>query len=180
MRRLRNCEITSSSMTIGSCRPDLWQQGKPLPGPSLTSGMRAKARSPFLCGSSRARATFPLRIREDAKLCVVGLRGRQVQIRSIERTEDLRYRFEAVVTSLIREVVRDDVSAPAASSPKLKRRRVVLVKPSMDQIARRRSGLIWKRDVPGAWLTHRVPKVREASLPDEISEDLSSLDTSRK
>jgi hypothetical protein len=127
-----------------------------------------------------SKGDIPLRIREDAKLCVVGLRGRQVQIRSIERTEDLRYRFEAVVTSLIREVAREDASAPAASSQRLKRRRVVLVKPSMDQIARRRSGLIWKRDVPGAWLTHRVPKVREASLPDEISEDLSSLDTSRK
>ena len=67
-----------------------------------------------------------------------------------------------------------------ATSPKLQRKRVVLVKPSMDQIARRRSFLVWNRDVPGAWLTHRVPKVPEADLPEEIAEDLSSLKAKRR
>jgi len=123
---------------------------------------------------------LPLRLREDSTLCVVGLRARQVRIRSIERMEDLRYRFEVVVTKLVTEPREHDGSVLPATSPKLKRRRVVLVKPSMDQIARRRSGLIWNRDVPGAWLTHRVPKVKEADLPEEVSEDLAGLDTSRE
>jgi hypothetical protein len=123
---------------------------------------------------------LPLRLREDATLCVVGLRGRHVRIRNIERIDGHRYRFEVVVTSLVTEPRDNDGSVLAATSPKLKRRRVVLVKPSMDQIARRRSGLIWNRDVPGAWLTHRVPKVQEADLPEEVSEDLAGLDTSRK
>jgi hypothetical protein len=122
---------------------------------------------------------LPLRLREDSTLCVVGLPGRHVQIRDIQRTQDMRYRFELVVTKLVTQPRGDDSVLPAAN-PKLKRRRVVLVKPSMDQIARRRSYLIWKRDVPGAWLTHRVPKVPAADLPKEVAEDLSALDAKRK
>jgi hypothetical protein len=123
---------------------------------------------------------LPLRLREDSILCVVGLRDRHVRIRRIERTEDMRYRFELVVTKLVTGPRDNDGSVLPATSPKLKRRRVVLVKPSMDQIARRRSFLIWKRDVPGAWLTHRVPKVLAADLPEEVAEDLSALEANHK
>ena len=63
----------------------------------------------------------------------------------------------------------------AATSPKLRGQGVALVKPSMDGIARQRSMLIWKREVPGAWLTHSVPKVLEADLPEGVAEDLSHL-----
>ncbi len=123
---------------------------------------------------------LPLRLREDSTLCVVGLRDRQLRVRGIERTEDMRYRFELVVTKLVTVPRDNDGSVLPATSPKLKRQRVVLVKPSMDQIARRRSFLIWKRDVPGAWLTHRVPKVPAADLPVEVAEDLTALDAKRK
>jgi hypothetical protein len=116
---------------------------------------------------------LPLRLRENVTVCVVGLRGRELRIRDIERTPKLLYRFELEVISLKKEI--DEGRLPAANSKKLVGERVVLVKPSMDQIARRRSWLIWKRDVPGAWLTHRVPKVREADIPDEVAEDLTTL-----
>lgn len=120
---------------------------------------------------------LPLRLRQNSDLCVVGLRDRKVKIRSIERTPDLKYHFIVEVTSLLTVPRNDDGSVVPATSPTLKGQSVILVKPSMDQIARRKSGLIWKRDVPGAWLTHRVPKVKESDLPDEVGEDLQRIET---
>jgi hypothetical protein len=118
---------------------------------------------------------LPLRLREDAEVCVVGLPSRKLRIREIEKTEDQGYRFELVVTSLIKGPRDNDGSVLEATSPKLKRKNVVLVKPSMDQIARRKSMLIWNRDVPGAWLTHAVPKVPESTLPRGVAEDLREV-----
>ena len=45
----------------------------------------------------------------------------------------------------------------------------------MDQIARRKSYLIWKKDTPGAWLTHEVPRVHDADLPDDVGENLDEM-----
>lgn len=114
---------------------------------------------------------LPLRLREGSAVCVVGLTSRELRIRSIART-GRGYRFELVVTSLVTVPRNNDGSVLPAASPRLKRRKVVLVKPSMDQIARRKSRLIWNRDVPGAWLTHAVPRVPEANLPQDVREDL--------
>ncbi|HPW20030.1 MAG TPA: hypothetical protein PLE61_04370 [Vicinamibacterales bacterium] len=126
-----------------------------------------------------SNGALPLRLREDSALCVVGLPGRELRIRNIERTPDLRYRFELQVTKLLHGPHDNDGSVLPAASPRLKRRTVVLVKPSMHQIGRRRSFLVWKRDVPGAWLTHRVPKVPEVDLPKEIGEDLTAITVRR-
>jgi hypothetical protein len=62
-----------------------------------------------------------------------------------------------------------------ATDPRLRRRQVVLVKPSMDQISRRKSQLIWNKNVPGAWLTHALPKVLSSRLPRGVAEDLREL-----
>jgi hypothetical protein len=118
---------------------------------------------------------LPLRLREDAEVCVVGLPSRKLRIRDIEKTEGQGYRFELVVTSLINGPRGNDGSVLPATSPRLKRKRVVLVRPSMDQIARRKSMLIWNRNVPGGWLTHVVPKVAESRLPRGVAEDLREL-----
>lgn len=122
-----------------------------------------------------SQGELPLRLREDAELCVVGLPTRRLRIRQIEKTDDQGYRFELVVTSLINGPRDNDGSVLPAASQKLKRKKVVLVKPSMDQIARRKSMLIWNRDVPGAWLTHAVPKVPESILPRGVAEDLREV-----
>ena len=119
---------------------------------------------------------LPLRLREDSGVCVVGLASRKLRIRRIEKTER-GYRFKLVVTSLVTVPRDNDGSVLPAASPRLKRRKVVLVKPSMDQIARRKSMLIWKRDVPGAWLTHAVPSVSEAKLPRGVAENLRGIGT---
>jgi hypothetical protein len=121
---------------------------------------------------------LPLRLREHSAMCVVGLRGRELRIREIERSSAGLYRFELEVTSLKKEVAAANV--PAANSKKLNGRRIVLVKPSMDQVARRRSFLIWNRDLPGAWLTHRVPHTLAADLPVEVAEDLSAIDGAKQ
>jgi hypothetical protein len=121
---------------------------------------------------------LPLRLREHSAVCVVGLRGRELRIREIERSSPLLYRFELEVTSLKKEVSASN--APAANSKKLIGERVVLVKPSMDQVARRRSFLIWNRDLPGAWLTHQVPQTLATDLPIEVAEDLSAIDGAKQ
>jgi hypothetical protein len=123
-------------------------------------------------------ADTPFRLREDAELCVVGLRDRKLRILKIESREPAGRRFRFQVTGLITVPRVNDGSVLPASSPRLKRRKVVLVKTSMDQIARRKSGLIWNRDVPGAWLTHAVPKTA-AELPAEVSEDLEEIERKR-
>jgi hypothetical protein len=118
---------------------------------------------------------LPMRLRESSSVCVVGLAGRHLRIREIERSPQMLYRIELEVTNLKKEVEKP--KAPAANSKKLVGERVILVKPSMDQIARRRSFRIWKKDHPGAWLTHRVPKVPGADLPTEIAEDLAAAES---
>jgi hypothetical protein len=45
----------------------------------------------------------------------------------------------------------------------------------MDRLARTKSHAVWNRDVPCAWLTHKVPNVREADLPEEVGEDLTRI-----
>lgn len=117
---------------------------------------------------------LPLRLREGSSVCVVGLSRRKLRIRTIERSPQMRYHIELEVTNLKKQV--ETPKAPAANSKRLIGERVMLVKPSMDQIARRRSFLIWKKDHPGAWLTHRVPKVPGAELPKEIAEDLTAAE----
>jgi hypothetical protein len=118
---------------------------------------------------------LPLRLREDSELCVVGLRDRRVRIRSVEKTTAVRYRFELEVVGLP-TVPRGNHNVLPAKDPRHKGQQIVLVKPSMDQIARRKSRMIWNRDVPGAWLTHSVPRVLEADLPGDVGEDLSEID----
>lgn len=154
-------ELVGAGEAIAGTIVDVWDEGS------------GRKRIPVWIVESNG--DLPLRLREDSNLCVVGLPERQLRVRGIDRTEDMRYRFELVVTKLVTEPRDNEGSVLPATSPKLKRRRVVLVKPSMHQIARRRSALIWKRDVPGAWLTHRVPKVPQADLPEEVSEDLNAI-----
>jgi hypothetical protein len=120
----------------------------------------------------------PLRLREDTELCVVGLRERRLRILEIESREPAGRRFKLQVTGLVTVPRGNDGSVLPATSGRLKRRKVVLVKTSMDQIARRKSGLIWNRDLPGAWLTHAVPK-NAAELPAEVSEDLKEIEAKR-
>ena len=126
-----------------------------------------------------SQGDLPLRLREDSEVCVVGLPSRKLRIRQIDKTEDQGYRFELVVTSLIRGPRDNDGSVLEATSPRLKKKKVVLVKPSMDQIGRRKSMLIWNRDVPGAWLTHAVPEVPESRLPKGVAEDLREVGADR-
>src|SRR6185295_10380000 len=46
---------------------------------------------------------LPLRLRENSSVCVVGLRNRELRLRHIERTQQMRYRFELEVTNLKKE-----------------------------------------------------------------------------
>jgi hypothetical protein len=157
---------------------ELIAQGEAISGTILEVRDEGDRRKMIPVWTVQSNGELPLRLKEDAELCVLQLPARKVRIRHIERTSDMRYRFEVEVTSLKKE--SSDGRTPAANNQKLKGKHVVLVKPSMDGVARRRSMLIWKRDVPGAWLTHRVPKTRAADLPADVAEDLRSIEGTKQ
>lgn len=154
-------QLIASGQAVAGTITDVWDEGE---------GRKTRP-----VWALESKGDLPLRIREDSALCLVGLPARQVRVRTIERTTG-GYRFELEVTSLITVPRKGDGSVLPATSPKLKRKKIVLVKPAMDQIARRKSRMVWNADVPGAWLTHTVPKVLAANLPRGVGEDLSEID----
>ncbi len=152
--------MIASGQAIAGTITDVWDEGE--------------GRKTCPVWTLESKGELPLRIREDSQLCIVGLSGRQVRVRTIERVAG-GYRFELEVVSLVTVPRKGDGSVLPATSPKLKRKKVVLVKPAMDQIARRKSRMVWNANVPGAWLTHRVPKVPGANLPRGVGENLSDI-----
>jgi hypothetical protein len=160
--REMQAELVATGQAIAGTIIDVWDEGE------------GRKTCPIWVVESNG--DLPLRLREDSELCVVGLPSRRVRIRSIEKTPTLRYRFELEVVGLPTVPRGGDGTVLPAKDPRHKRRKVVLVKPSMDQIARRKSRMIWNREVPGAWLTHSVPRVFEAELPEEVAENLSDID----
>lgn len=119
------------------------------------------------------RGRLPLRLREDSELCVVGLPSRKLRVRAVKERAAEGYSIELVVTSLVTVPRNGDGTVLPAASPALKGTSVVLLKPSMDQVARRKSMRVWKRDAPGAWLTHSVPDAPASRLPRGVAEDLA-------
>ncbi len=119
----------------------------------------------------------PLRLREGSDVCVAGLPNRTGRVRSITALPNRGYRFDVEITGL-KTTPRTDLGQDVriASDPKLKGTVVTFVKPSMEGLSRRRSFRVWKKDGPGAWLTHGVPKGAKANVPEEIAEDLQAID----
>lgn len=112
-------------------------------------------------------ADAPMRLREGSDVCVVGCRTREGCIRDMELTKERRFRFTIQITKCV-TVPKSDPKTLPATSPMLKGRTVVLVPPSKEGIARSKSIKVWKRDVPGAHLTH--PRVSSARADLAVSD----------
>jgi hypothetical protein len=110
----------------------------------------------------------PLRLKVGDRVCVVGLSKRWGIIRRIE-SGDAKVHFEIVIRGLpTRPRGADGLGVPKAFDMELEGKPVMMVEWSMAGIARFKSAKVWKRDVPGKWLTNppRQPLV-VIDTPDE-------------
>jgi hypothetical protein len=109
-----------------------------------------------------------LRLREEAKVCVVGARKRAMQLRAIRYERDVR-RLEFVLTDgVTRRSVPDQ---PAADDAALVGTTVTLIDSGAVGISLRKATRVGDVDGPGAWLTHAAP-LPEPSPPVRIRQDL--------
>lgn len=115
-----------------------------------------------------APADDTLRLREEAKVCVVGARKRMLQLRSI-RYEGAVRRIELVVTDGITR--RALPEQPAADDLALVGTTVTLIDTGAVGISLRKATRVADVDGPGAWLTHAAP-LPEPSPPVRIRQDL--------
>lgn len=119
---------------------------------------------------------LPLRLREGAQLCVVRLARRTGRIRSFHGTAAGRTRFGIEIMGLKTDRGRDlPVGTLPANSPKLLGSVVTLVKTSGHGISRRKSAKVWAKDLPGSWLTLRPSRGPNSELPQEVAEDIDSI-----
>ena len=116
---------------------------------------------------------LPLRLREGSVLCPIGCDRRSVEILDMDQPSQDTNQFELEVTK--GKTLHEPPHLKRADDPRLKGARVVLVPPTMDGISRRKSMAMWKRDVPGGWLTHAVPKGKGSDLPPDVAEDLAEI-----
>jgi hypothetical protein len=99
-------------------------------------------------------------------LCVVGCAGREVTIQELIDTEDGEVHVVLSVTSLVKR--RPQEPHPHDLAPvdeALVGESVAFVKRSASGIAHMKSRNVWATDGPGAWLTHKRPGGRLATLP---------------
>lgn len=125
-----------------------------------------RATRPFWTIETDSRTS--LRLREGSNVCVAGLPDRIGRIRRIETIPGRGYRFEVEITKLkTRPRGHEAAGVRDACDRSLVGEAVTFVKPAMDGISRFRSRRVWKRDVPGAWLTHAVPDGPRTGVPDD-------------
>jgi hypothetical protein len=124
----------------------------------------------------KAALEGPLRIREDADLCVGGLPGRTVRVESIEQLNGEFVQLRVEVTGL-KTVPRGNTNPRIlpATDARLKSQTVTLLPVNRSQISRMKNQKIWKSDQPGSWLTHAVP-AGGVDEPVVVERELRSLD----
>lgn len=111
----------------------------------------------------------PLRLKIGSWVCVVGMAKRTGEIRLIEDQEDGTRLFEVEITGWKTKPNR-------AADPALQGSEVTLVATSAEGISRRKSQLVWRRDVPGAWLTLARPAGRRMVVDREAEESLETIE----
>ncbi len=117
---------------------------------------------------------LPLRYRVGDRLCVASLRNRWGVIRSLDNLPAGGHMIEIEIRGLkTRPRGVDGQSVPLATDSSLVGQRVTLLPTSGESVSRTKSMRTWKRDTPGAWLTHRSPN-RGGSSPEIGSEEESA------
>ena len=152
---------------------ELIASGKAIDGTIVKVSTQQEARVTRVFWIVESDGRLPLRLREGSVLCLIGCDRRSVEILDIDQPSQDTNRFELEVTK--GKTLHEPPHLKRADDPRLKGARVILVPPTMDGISRRKSMAIWKRDVPGGWLTHAVPTGRGSDLPPDVAEDLTEI-----
>jgi hypothetical protein len=120
--------------------------------------------------------TGPLRLREGSVVCVVGVPKRTGSIRRVEPAPGRGRRYEVVITGWKKARQDGGRSIRAAHDPALTGSEVVMVEATSDGLVRRKGQRVWQKDVPGAWLTHAMPRSAAAQLPADVGgQDMESV-----
>jgi hypothetical protein len=118
----------------------------------------------------------PLRLREGSEVCVAGIPKRKGELLSVALSEPGKRRYVVAITGWKTENrLPDGTLVPHATDRSLKGREVVLVTAAYTGLARRKSQRVWRKDVPGAWLTHALPTGLDVDLPRRVSDDLRQI-----
>jgi hypothetical protein len=117
----------------------------------------------------------PLRIREGARLCVAGLAGRTVRVRSIDDTSRGTLAITVEVIGLKTVPRLNPEKVLHAADAKLKGKTMTLLPSGVEGISRLKGQRIWARDGSGAWLTHALPGGRNAEAAEDVGESLEAI-----
>ena len=109
-----------------------------------------------------------MRLRPGSRVCVLGHAKREAVIRELRDAPGGGYEFDVEITN--RKMAVAGGTGMDAVPPANERwigQEVVFVKTSAAGIAVKKSFLVWKKDGPGAWLTHAKPGGTLSQAPPE-------------
>ena len=111
----------------------------------------------------------PIRLRPGSHICVLGHAKREAVVRDLRDASSGGYVFEVEITG--HKTAQKGATGLEAIPPADRRwtgQEVVFVETSAADIARMKSYKVWKKDGPGAWLTHKAPGgVLSQPVPEE-------------
>lgn len=118
----------------------------------------------------------PLQLREGARVCLADVPKREGHLRKVESIRGGRRRYELQIDGWKTEQrLPGRRVIPHAADPSLVGNDALLLKAAASGIARRKSQRVWNHQVPGAWLTHRMPSGAHADLPADVGEDMQRI-----
>ena len=112
-------------------------------------------------------------------MCVAGLPKRSVKVRGIQRAGAGSLEVQVEITGWKKKPKDGPRGVLAADDQRLVGSDVTLVPDSGEGMFRRKSQKTWERGTPGEWLTHSAPAGPRAALPDDVAEDMKSLQRGR-
>jgi hypothetical protein len=99
-----------------------------------------------------------MRLRLDSRVCVLGDAKREAIIRDLRNGPSGGYEFDVEITNRKKAIAGGTgMDAVPPADQRWIGEEVIFVKMSAEGIARQKSIRVWKKDGPGAWLTHAKP-----------------------
>ena len=118
-----------------------------------------------------------LRLRVGSGVEVVGFKKRQGVIRAIDDAAGGGFEIEIELTSgkTLCSPGRG-VHSVAATDKSVRGKVVAFIASSGEGISRRKASLVWKKNGPGAWLTHGRPKIDIAGIAEDDQDDTAVVE----
>jgi hypothetical protein len=110
-----------------------------------------------------------MRLRPGSRICVLGHAKREAVIRDLRDAPSGGYEFDVEITNRKKAVAGGTgMDAIPPANPRWIGHDIVFIKKSAADISVKKSYLVWKKGVPGGWLTHAKPGgVLSQATPEE-------------